>query len=50
MTGADLSYSQDAEIGIPELQSVLAGTLDTYQIEKRYLRKDGEIYWVRLTN
>jgi PAS domain S-box-containing protein len=50
ITGADLSYPEDAEIGIPELQDVLAGKLDTYQIEKRYVRKDGEIYWVRLTN
>ncbi len=50
MTGADLSYSEDANIGIPELQAVLAGKLDSYQIEKRYVRKDGKIYWVRLTN
>jgi PAS domain S-box-containing protein len=50
MTGADLSYAEDAEIGLPELQDVLAGKLDTYQIEKRYVRKDGQIYWVRQTN
>jgi len=50
MTGVDLSYAEDDDIGIPELQDVLAGKLDTYQIEKRYVRKDGEIYWVRLTN
>ena len=50
MSGADLSYPEDAEIGIPELKEVLAGTLSTYQIEKRYVRKSGEIYWVRLTN
>ncbi|MBN1452295.1 MAG: PAS domain S-box protein [Anaerolineales bacterium] len=29
---------------------VLAGKLDSYQIEKRYVRKGGQIYWVRLTN
>jgi PAS domain S-box-containing protein len=50
MTGADLSYAEDDDIGIPELRDVLAGKLDTYQIEKRYVRKNGEIYWVRLTN
>ncbi|MBL8101468.1 MAG: PAS domain S-box protein [Anaerolineales bacterium] len=49
-TGADLSYSEDANIGIPELKDVLEGKLNTYQIEKRYVRKDGQIYWVRLTN
>ena len=50
LSGADLSYPEDAEIGIPELQEVLAGKLNTYQIEKRYVRKGGEVYWVRLTN
>ncbi len=49
-TGAELSYSEDADIGIPELKDVLDGKLNTYQIEKRYVRKDGRIYWVRLTN
>ena len=49
-SGAELSYSEDADIGIPELRDVLDGKLNTYQIEKRYVRKDGQIYWVRLTN
>jgi len=49
-TGAELSYPEDANIGIPELKDVLDGKLNTYQIEKRYVRKDGQIYWVRLTN
>ncbi len=50
LSGADLSYPEDADIGIPEQQEVLAGKLNTYQIEKRYIRKSGEPYWVRLTN
>jgi PAS domain S-box-containing protein len=50
MSGADLSYAEDADIGIPELKEVLEGKLNTYQIEKRYVRKGGQIYWVRLTN
>ena len=50
MSGFELSYPEDAEIGIPELKDVVEGKLDSYQIEKRYVRKDGEIYWVRLTN
>jgi PAS domain S-box-containing protein len=49
-SGAELSYSEDANIGIQELKDVLDGKLNTYQIEKRYIRKDGQIYWVRLTN
>ncbi len=42
--------SEDADIGIPELKEVLEGKLNSYQIEKRYVRKNGEPYWVRLTN
>ena len=49
-TGAELSYPEDANIGIPELQDVWEGKLNSYQIEKRYVRKSGQVYWVRLTN
>jgi len=49
-TGVDLGYPEDAEIGVRELQAVLEGKLNSYQIEKRYIRKNGQIYWVRLTN
>ena len=49
-SGVELSYSEDADIGIPELKDVWDGRLNSYQIEKRYIRKNGQIYWVRLTN
>jgi len=50
LSGAELSYHEDANIGIPELKEVLDGKLNSYQIEKRYVRKNGRVYWVRLTN
>ncbi len=49
-SGLDLSYPADSEIGMAELQAVFEGKLNSYQIEKRYVRKDGQPYWVRLTN
>ena len=49
-SGVELSYPEDAEIGLEELKEVLAGTLNSYQIEKRYIRKNGQVFWVRLTN
>lgn len=49
-SGMELSYPEDAEVGIPELKEVLEGKLNSYQIEKRYVRKNGQIYWIRLTN
>jgi len=30
-------------------RDVVEGTLDRYQIKKRYIRKDGELRWARLT-
>ncbi len=50
LSGVELSYPEDADIGLHELQEVLEGKLDSYQIEKRYVRKNGQVYWVRLTN
>lgn len=50
LSGVELSYPEDANIGILELKEVLEGKLNSYQIEKRYVRKNGQLYWVRLTN
>jgi PAS domain S-box-containing protein len=50
LSGVELSYPEDTDIGVPELKEVLEGKLDSYQIEKRYVRKNGEPFWVRLTN
>jgi len=50
MTGADLSYAEDKEIGTLELKDILDGKINSFQVEKRYVRRNGQIYWVRLTN
>ncbi|MBI3172372.1 MAG: PAS domain S-box protein [Chloroflexi bacterium] len=49
LSGADLTYPPDAHIGEVERQAVLENKLDVYQIEKRYIHKDGHIFWVRIT-
>lgn len=46
---ADLNYPADAAIGEPERQAMARGELDRYQLEKRYLRKDGSLCWVSIT-
>lgn len=48
--GADLSYPEDADLGMPEMKDVLDGKRGSFKIEKRFVRKNGEVYWVRLTN
>ncbi|CAG1013998.1 partial Sensor histidine kinase LiaS, partial [Anaerolineales bacterium] len=50
MSGADLTYPPDAEIGAEERQAVLDNKLDVFQVEKRYVHKDGHIFWVRITS
>ena len=48
-TFQDITHPDDLEIGLVELPRMLAGEVRTQQIEKRYLRKDGQVVWVLLT-
>jgi PAS domain S-box-containing protein len=49
MTFKDITYPDDLEEDLTNMQSVMAGTLDINVMEKRYIRKDGDIVWVHLT-
>jgi PAS domain S-box-containing protein len=46
---AACTYPDDVLIDLDLFQEVFAGHLDRYQVEKRYLRKDGELLWGRFT-
>ena len=48
-TGAIISYPDDIDIGKLEMERLVAGELNSYQVERRYLRKDALPYWVRQT-
>jgi two-component system, cell cycle sensor histidine kinase and response regulator CckA len=39
------TFAEDLEIERHELQRVVNGDIDRYRMEKRYLRKDGELRW-----
>ncbi len=43
------THPQDVEADMKLYRSLLAGERDHYEIEKRYIRKDGQIVWGRLT-
>lgn len=43
-----ITYSADLDTDLQFLKSVLAGTSRDYQVEKRYVRPDGEIVWAQL--
>lgn len=49
MLFVDFTHPDDVAADVNAYNRVLAGLCDTYQLEKRYIRKDGLIYWGRLT-
>jgi PAS domain S-box-containing protein len=49
INAAALSYPPDLEIGLVGFQELVAGKRDSLQMEKRFVRKNGDIYWARVT-
>lgn len=45
----DITHPDDLDADLEQVQQVLAGDIDTYSMEKRYLKKDGAPVWVNLT-
>lgn len=46
---AENCYPEDAQVGMDLFAEMLAGKRDFYNVEKRYVRKNGEVFWTRLT-
>jgi PAS domain S-box-containing protein len=42
-------YPPDAQVGMDRFDEMLDGKLGYYNVERRYLRKGGEVFWARLT-
>ena len=42
-------YPPDAQVGMDRFAEMLEGKLGYYSVERRYVRKSGEVFWVRLT-
>ncbi len=45
----EITHPADLHADLELVQSVLAGRLEGYEMEKRYLRKDGTVIWALLT-
>jgi PAS domain S-box-containing protein len=45
----DITHPDDLALDLSNVKGLLAGEIDSYQIEKRYIRKDGQAVWVQLT-
>lgn len=48
-TFQNITHPDDLETDLDMVHQVLAGTLQTYSMDKRYIRKDGSILWAALT-
>nr|WP_277922502.1 PAS domain S-box protein [Coleofasciculus sp. FACHB-1120] len=45
----EINHPEDLETETPYLKQVIQGDIDSYQLEKRYIKKNQEICWVKLT-
>ncbi len=45
----DVTYPADLNADVAHVEELIAGEIETYSMEKRYVRKDGRIVWVELT-
>ncbi|MCK4784403.1 MAG: PAS domain S-box protein, partial [Desulfobacteraceae bacterium] len=48
-TFQDITHPDDLDTDLDHVRQVLTGKVDTYSIEKRCFRKNGEIVWANLT-
>jgi PAS domain S-box-containing protein len=44
----DITYPPDIELDVKQYQHLISGEIDSYSMEKRYIRKDKQIVWVNL--
>lgn len=49
LTFADITHEDDKEKDLVHVKRMLAGELNVYRTEKRYLRKNGDPFWVHVT-
>ncbi|WP_083883505.1 PAS domain S-box protein [Spirulina subsalsa] len=45
----DYTYSEDVNADVSLVEEVFAGVRENFSMEKRYVRKDGEVVWARMT-
>lgn len=48
-TFQDITYPRDLEADLEYVRRMLAGEIQTYSTEKRYIHKDGSLVWINLT-
>lgn len=49
LTHLEITHPDDVDLSCEKLQAVVRGEIDFYRLEKRYIRKDGSVFWGDLT-
>lgn len=49
LTFQDITHPDDLTADLEQVRRMLENEIDTYSMEKRYLRKDGSLVWINLT-
>ena len=49
LSPTDLTYTEDLQLEVEQRARIWRGEISTYSIEKRYLRKDGQLVWTNVT-
>jgi len=49
LTFQDITYPDDLDSDLKNVQKILDGKIQTYDMEKRYIRKNGGVIWINLT-
>lgn len=49
LTADDIVWPEDRAVGLELFAEIMAGQRDYYQVERRYVRKNGDLFWTRLT-
>jgi len=49
LTFQDITHPDDLDLDLSLMQEVLQDERESYEMEKRYIRKDGSVVWARLT-
>jgi len=46
---ADITHPDERDLDVEKFREKMAGDIDAYALEKRYLHKDGHVVWVELS-
>ena len=49
LTFQDITHPDDLELDLGQVRRMLAKEIETYSMEKRYIRKDSSLIWINLT-